>query len=148
MAISSQEWSKLHPIRWKRMRRKCWLKRRKVECKYCGIPLAVDGKIKQFCSAMCRETQRKERVKAWRDAVHFLFVLDKERTGCAHCGYHRYGGALDYHHVDSKTKDGRITAMLWYNQTPKYQSEVAKCVLLCKNCHYTAHERERFDGTI
>lgn len=148
MAISSQEWSKLHPIRWKRYQKKSWLKLRNVKCKYCDSKVEYTGFKNQFCSVSCRKSHYKERLKAWRDAVHFMFILDKERTGCKDCGYHRYGGALDYHHIDASTKSGRVSAMLWYNKTKRYFIELAKCVLLCKNCHYERHSKESENGTI
>ncbi|MEA2179365.1 MAG: hypothetical protein QOG77_2662 [Solirubrobacteraceae bacterium] len=53
---------------------------------------------------------------------------------CVLCGYHRYVGALHFHHVDPSTKrfqlGGGATRSLERNRR-----EAAKCVLLCSNCH-------------
>jgi hypothetical protein len=53
---------------------------------------------------------------------------------CALCGYHRYVGALHFHHVDPSTKafvlGGGATRSL-----ERTRQEAAKCVLLCSNCH-------------
>jgi transposase len=53
---------------------------------------------------------------------------------CAICGYDRHPGALQFHHLDPKTKAFTIrngdTRSL-----ERMQAEVAKCVLLCANCH-------------
>ena len=147
MAISSQEWSRLHPIRWKRMQVKC-RRSRKLNCKYCDCNVPFTGEKQQFCNDGCRKSSYAERLKAWRDAVYFMFILDKERTGCKDCGFHRYGGALDYHHINAATKEGRIDAMSWYNQTDFYKREIEKCLLLCKNCHYIRHSKEAENGTI
>lgn len=123
------------------MQRKAWLKARRLHCKYCGVYVQYSGDNHQFCSFSCRNSHRAERVKAWRDAVHFMFILDKERTGCKDCGYHQYGGALDYHHINSTTKEGRIDALGWYAQSQRYKQEIEKCILLCKNCHYERHSK-------
>jgi len=50
------------------------------------------------------------------------------------CGYARYAGALQFHHVDRTAKaftirNGETRSLA------KMRSEVRKCVLLCANCH-------------
>lgn len=148
MAIFSKEWSKLHPIRWKRMQAKYRLKHRAM-CKYCGqsnVELS-----QQFCSSVCRKSQLAELRKARIDSLHFSFIKYKERIGCFSCRYKKYGGSLDYHHIDSNTKERRITAIQWWNETPSHLEEVSKCILVCKNCHYEIHannRKEKENGTI
>ena len=53
---------------------------------------------------------------------------------CAICGYNRYQGALQFHHVDPSTKRFVVSR----NVTRAFEemrAEAAKCVLLCANCH-------------
>lgn len=50
-------------------------------------------------------------------------------AACDACGYDKYIGALDFHHLDPHTKDGRVTTV----------EEARKCRLLCANCHSEAH---------
>jgi len=45
----------------------------------------------------------------------------------------------DLHHVDPKTKE-YIVSMHWLKSIDKIESEVAKCVLVCANCHRTLHK--------
>jgi len=54
---------------------------------------------------------------------------------CTICGYKKYSGALDFHHIDPKTKSFALSVKgLCYSWTT-VTNEAKKCVLLCKNCH-------------
>jgi 5-methylcytosine-specific restriction endonuclease McrA len=53
---------------------------------------------------------------------------------CQICGYDRYQGALDFHHVDPATKSfgiGNGHSRSW----DRVKEELAKCVSVCANCH-------------
>ena len=58
---------------------------------------------------------------------------------CSHCGYSKYVGALEFHHVDPKEKDFGISGKVlgW----ERIKKELEKCVLLCSNCHREEHDR-------
>ena len=54
---------------------------------------------------------------------------------CKICGYNRYVGALDFHHLNrSKKKFSLSVRGLCYSWETILQ-EARKCVILCKNCH-------------
>ena len=54
---------------------------------------------------------------------------------CAICGYKKYVGALDFHHLNRKTKSFSLSVKgLCYSWETIVQ-EAKKCALLCKNCH-------------
>jgi transposase len=63
-------------------------------------------------------------------------ILVAEAGGrCSICGYDRYIGALEFHHVDPGAK--RLT-ISWNGVTRSLdvvRTEARKCVLLCSNCH-------------
>jgi fructose/tagatose bisphosphate aldolase len=68
-------------------------------------------------------------------------LLAKKANGCEECGYNKHPAALDLDHIDPDTKlvsaTGRRVSpgsMLSYS-TIMFQSELAKCRVLCKNCH-------------
>lgn len=62
--------------------------------------------------------------------------LAAERGGkCAICGYNRYIGALQFHHVDRKTKMFGISGKGITRAIERSREEARKCVLLCANCH-------------
>lgn len=58
---------------------------------------------------------------------------------CVVCGFNGYLGALDFHHLDSATKDSKIAATLRKRMTKEVQEELDKCVLLCAICHRMVH---------
>ena len=56
---------------------------------------------------------------------------------CRRCGYDRYGGALEFHHINPAEKDFTIS-----NDRAKLEESIEeskKCVLLCANCHRELH---------
>lgn len=62
----------------------------------------------------------------------------KINRGCDICGYNRCVKALEWHHNDPKTKLGEPSEMRYSRK--KYMIEIAKCSLLCANCHREVEE--------
>jgi 5-methylcytosine-specific restriction endonuclease McrA len=54
---------------------------------------------------------------------------------CQICGYRKFQGALDLHHLDPKTKNFAIGDKGYTRSWEKVRAELDKCVLLCANCH-------------
>jgi uncharacterized protein YbjQ (UPF0145 family) len=54
---------------------------------------------------------------------------------CQRCGYNRCIAALEFHHIDPKTKEFGIAQKGRTNSYEKALAEAKKCVLLCANCH-------------
>ena len=94
-------------------------------------------KIKEY-RRVYNQATREARLARLRDAQ---VALDEYKTsrGCSSCGYSRCGAALDFHHVDPAEKERRIVASQWTLQPPALVAEIAKCVLLCANCHREVH---------
>jgi len=62
-------------------------------------------------------------------------ILVEEAGGCCKlCGYDRYQGALQFHHVDPSTKSFALQSGVT-KALDKMRIEAAKCVLLCATCH-------------
>jgi 5-methylcytosine-specific restriction endonuclease McrA len=77
---------------------------------------------------------RMERVVEWRRRTKLRLIA--EAGGCCRiCGYDRYSGALHFHHVDPSTKEFAISKKGHTWSLEKMRAEVAKCALLCSNCH-------------
>lgn len=57
---------------------------------------------------------------------------------CEKCGYDKYDGALEFHHLDPSKKDFAIS-----KKKAKYidslKPELDKCILVCANCHRELH---------
>ncbi|MEO8690851.1 MAG: hypothetical protein ABI611_21875, partial [Solirubrobacteraceae bacterium] len=77
---------------------------------------------------------RSEHVSARRRRVKRLLV--EEAGGrCILCGYDRYTGALQFHHLDPSTKSFALSVQGVARSLEKARAEAAKCVLICANCH-------------
>ena len=54
---------------------------------------------------------------------------------CLLCGYRRYQGALQFHHLDPDGKLFAISRRGVTRRLAELRAEADKCVLLCANCH-------------
>ena len=123
--VTSREWARLHPIRWKRHQATYRWKKRKP-CRLCGEKLNGFCKGRQYhvlCQGVVRRTNRNK-----RNALRLRgLALYKLRRGCKKCGYKKIAAALDFHHVKPALKLRRV---LYAGD-----KEIQKCVILCANCH-------------
>src|SRR5438067_2484058 len=77
---------------------------------------------------------RSERVAKRRRDVKRILV--QEAGGrCVLCGYDRYVGALQFHHLDPHDKSFGIARAGHTRGIARARVEVSKCVLVCANCH-------------
>jgi hypothetical protein len=76
---------------------------------------------------------RMERVMRRRRQLKAILVAEAGGCCCV-CGYSRYVGALEFHHLDRTEKRVEIScgAALSLNSL---RAEAEKCVLVCSNCH-------------
>ena len=78
-----------------------------------------------------------------RNAVREWFNGLKGSLKCSKCP-EDHPGCLDFHHVDGSTKEYGVFSMV--NRGCSIQTiekELAKCVVLCSNCHRKHHYDER-----
>lgn len=54
---------------------------------------------------------------------------------CQICGYSKFQGALDLHHIDPKSKHFGIADKGYTRSWERIKTELDKCALLCANCH-------------
>ena len=74
-----------------------------------------------------------------RDFVH----AHKTALGCADCG-ERHVACLEFHHIDPSLKSENISGMINKNRTvARITAEMAKCVVICRNCHAKRHYDEK-----
>lgn len=87
-----------------------------------------------------------------RSLPHFTILLDEKRSivdrvkvKCSVCGYDRCKDALDFHHIDSSMKLFGIAEVMSSTvvTAKELQDEIAKCVVLCSNCHREHHAAAR-----
>lgn len=58
---------------------------------------------------------------------------------CQKCGYNRYIGALEFHHINPEEKDFNPSHLKKYTMDSRVTEELDKCLLLCSNCHRETH---------
>jgi hypothetical protein len=82
----------------------------------------------------CTTQQVVERTKKLKqDMVNY-------KGGCCQlCGYNKYIGALDFHHIDPNQKDFTIAHVRQYKFDDVIKNELDKCLLVCSNCHREIH---------
>jgi DNA-binding transcriptional ArsR family regulator len=73
-------------------------------------------------------------VGKWRRRVKERLVL-RAGGACEVCGYRRYYGALQFHHLDPSSKQFSISRNGTTRSYEEVCAEADKCVLLCANCH-------------
>ena len=67
----------------------------------------------------------------------------KETLSCECCGESRWW-CLDFHHKDPSTKDMAVSSMISNTRSKgAILEEIAKCVVVCRNCHADIHYKER-----
>lgn len=58
---------------------------------------------------------------------------------CVICGYDKYIGGLDFHHLDPTEKDFTVAHRIPNGKWETLKAELDKCVLLCCRCHREVH---------
>jgi DNA-binding transcriptional ArsR family regulator len=81
----------------------------------------------------CRKC-RSEAVSRYRRRVKQR-LIDRAGGACAICGYDRFAGALEFHHLDPRLKTFTLSRHGVTRAYSEVEAEADKCVLLCANCH-------------
>jgi len=58
---------------------------------------------------------------------------------CVYCGYDRCSAALDFHHLDEKSKSFGLSQRGLTRSWERTRKELEKCILVCANCHREIH---------
>lgn len=105
-----------------------------------------DGKAsecKKCAKARDKAGYNKKRRLAWNSARYDTLMEQvrefKRANGCSLCDESEEC-CLDFHHVESDTKEETISRMVALgNSWERIQSEMEKCILVCSNCHRKLH---------
>ena len=85
-----------------------------------------------YCGRRCAKSEYSHR--KWKRNANYVNEL-KAANGCSWCPERRIA-CLDYHHLDRSTKKAGICELVRSGTTlTKLKAEIAKCILLCANCH-------------
>ena len=107
-----------------------------MQCLKCGAPFEITThKNKIYCSRSCknnspkRKYDQRPRTRRLRDEYNKL----KDKP-CMDCGNRFPPECMDWDHRDETTKINSVTRLVL--RTPAtLQAEIAKCDLVCSNCH-------------
>ena len=114
------------------------------QCLVCNNRLG--GLQTKYCSRRCLERAHQgNSYEAQKDRANARkALLIKERGGkCQSCGYSRNLSALCFHHILPSTKSFSLDGRGLSNHSMEsIRKEVAKCALLCANCHLEHHHPE------
>jgi len=93
--------------------------------------------LSPYCK-ICTKDQTLERQRSFKRRC-----IEYKGGKCSKCGYDRYDGALEFHHLDPSQKDLSIAKARLTSFSDKVKEELDKCVLLCANCHREQHARDK-----
>lgn len=90
---------------------------------------------------LTNDERRKNRVIAVSNRRRKIKQMAVEYKGgkCTKCGYNKYVGALEFHHLDPTQKDFSVSAKGHCTSWEKVKIELDKCILVCSNCHKEIH---------
>lgn len=126
-----------------------WLAKYKLKTEWSAFKKKERIGTKQICSkhglteysinhkTRCRKCQV-EAVQKRRDNLKKMAVEYKGGK-CEKCGYNKYIGALEFHHLNPTEKDFGISSKGYTNSWKRVKIEIDKCILLCANCHREIH---------
>jgi uncharacterized protein YifE (UPF0438 family) len=71
------------------------------------------------------------------------FTAYKKTLSCIECG-ENHPATLDFHHVEARKSKTKVNDLVSDGHArPRILEEIAKCVVLCSNCHRKHHHNER-----
>ena len=113
------------------------------KCIQCGN--ALDGRQRKYCSRLCKNSYNNQAYQSYqaqqlRGRSRKVELIKLKGSKCESCGYKQNFAALEFHHVDPKTRLFQLDLRSLSNR--KWEvvlKEADKCRLLCSNCHAELH---------
>jgi hypothetical protein len=119
---------------------------KKTKCKDCNTNDRAHGR--SYCQPCFwirfgKKSNKKYSVyrRTYKDDNRDFIHRYKQICGCQSCGEKRYW-ILDLHHIDPTKKEFDFFNGVSRNRQI-LKTEMRKCIVLCKNCHYDFHHQER-----
>lgn len=76
--------------------------------------------------------------RRWREKSQTWFREYKAGLKCEKCG-EDHPACLEFHHKDPNAKEGTLGTMAGHWSIKRLKTEIAKCRVLCANCHRKVH---------
>lgn len=100
--------------------------------------------VKKYVEPKRKLLTKEEKLNRQKRAIIDRRVIMKEKAvdykggKCSCCGYDKYIGSLEFHHLNSNEKDFTISFLL-NRKWEIIKEELDKCILVCSNCHREIH---------
>lgn len=78
------------------------------------------------------DSKVRDRIRA--DYKRSVLARYKTVKGCVDCGYRGHHSALEFDHLPEFEKNRTVASMM-YSSWDVIKAELAKCEILCSNCH-------------
>lgn len=112
-----------------------------ITCLVCGASLT--GKQVKYCSKECKNSgsgANNYEAQKLRAITRKKYLIDLKGGVCEICGYSKNIAAMEFHHIIPSLKEIKLDSRSISNHSmDKLIKEVAKCQLLCANCHRELH---------
>ena len=121
----------------------CWQSSSMKSCIVCQAELS--GRQTRFCSRRCKNGHNNNRHQSYRaqqtrGRKRKLAIVSLKGMQCERCGYARNFSALEFHHIEPNLKEFHLDLRSLSNRKwSVILEEVAKCILVCSNCHKEIH---------
>ena len=141
-----RHWLKKHKLKTKfpfyqGRNKKKYSKRSKITCSCCSIEKPIKNfypkKNRNGYHTYCKDCLSKQIII--RQQKFKELCVEYKGGKCCSCGYKKYLGALEFHHINPKEKDFMVSRSSRNNLNAKIKKELDKCLLVCSNCHREIH---------
>lgn len=95
-------------------------------------------------SRQCRKCEQEKVMERYREKQEYIEEYKKTHP-CERCGFDNYK-ALVFHHRDASTKSFELSQGP-HRSYDQIDAEIAKCEVLCANCHEAHHYDEGTGGS-
>lgn len=125
-------------------------------CEFCGHEFKQRSVVQKYCTRKCGEKAarsarpeadavNKKKAKSIAHQRNANIIAEAKLAGCSRCP-ENHPGCLDFHHLDPSTKKKEISRMARDGSSEKHLlEEIAKCEILCSNCHRKEEWKKRID---
>lgn len=96
-------------------------------------PGSLDGRLRR-CKPCVRNRYAAGRAERQKQLLAYIQAVKVQR-GCADCGYRENAVALDFDHLPGFQKEHKLASMAAGSTKAKIDAEIAKCDVVCANCH-------------
>lgn len=120
------------------------------ECSVCNrtLPVEVFAKVTgtRFRNPKCNTCRNKSILTQPAVRAKAALLEAAKAQPCVDCGRCFPPECMDFDHVEKGSKDYNVAAMWRWISMERLKAELAKCELVCSNCHRTRTKKRGYTG--